>query len=160
MRTVQKAVVAGAITAVGLVCVNQIGHTSTPYAGELPNGHITPGAVDSAATLSIVCGQSTQARRAVSQATKNKVYANYGVMSHTATSHEVDHLIPLELGGSNDIKNLWPEAAVPTPGFHQKDVLENRMHSLVCTGKMPLILAQKQIATDWVAAYNKYVLKK
>ena len=32
----------------------------------------------------------------------------------------------LELGGSNDIKNLWPEAALPTPGFHEKDAVEDQ----------------------------------
>ncbi len=28
---------------------------------------------------------------------------------HIPYAHEVDHLVSLELGGSNDIRNLWPE---------------------------------------------------
>jgi len=44
----------------------------------------------------------------------------------------------LELGGSNSIGNLFPEAADPRPGFHEKDKLENRLHALVCSGKMKL----------------------
>jgi hypothetical protein len=66
---------------------------------------------------------------------------------------EVDHLISLELGGSNDIKNLWPEPYLPRPGARQKDVLENWLHKQVCSGKMPLSDAQRMIATDWYAPY-------
>ena len=30
-------------------------------------------------------------------------------MEEATTKSEVDHLISLELGGSNSIKNLWPD---------------------------------------------------
>src|SRR5437867_11473696 len=41
---------------------------------------------------------------------------------------EVDHLVSLELGGSNSTANLFPEAASPVPGSHEKDRLENELH--------------------------------
>jgi hypothetical protein len=63
----------------------------------------------------------------------------------------------LELGGDNVNANLWPEAAAPTPGFHQKDVLENTMHDRVCAGSLSLVAAQHEIASNWYAAYVKYV---
>jgi len=69
----------------------------------------------------------------------------------------MDHLIPLELGGSNKQKNLFPEAARPFPGFHQKDVLENQLHASVCEGRMKLRTAQRLIATDWLQMYNALV---
>ncbi len=69
----------------------------------------------------------------------------------------MDHLIPLAIGGSNDILNLWPEPATPVPGFHQKDVLEVKLHALVCSGKLDVRKAQSQVATDWPAAYHQYV---
>ena len=50
----------------------------------------------------------------------------YGGMSYPQAlgAYEVDHFIPLEIGGSNDLTNLWLEPASPTPGFHQKDQFE------------------------------------
>lgn len=70
--------------------------------------------------------------------------------------YELDHFIPLELGGSNDIKNLWPEPAEPRPGFHQKDVVENYLHRQVCSGKMSLHKAQEAIRTNWLTVYKEY----
>ncbi|MGZ6660496.1 MAG: HNH endonuclease signature motif containing protein [Solirubrobacteraceae bacterium] len=62
---------------------------------------------------------------------------------------EIDHIVSLELGGSNDIANLYPEeATLPAnaPGFHIKDRLENKLHDLVCDGTMTLRSVQRQIA--------------
>ncbi|MGH2501500.1 MAG: HNH endonuclease signature motif containing protein, partial [Ktedonobacterales bacterium] len=81
--------------------------------------------------------------------------AEYGISSHYAGQYEVDHLVSLELGGSNDIANLWPELASPTPGFHQKDKVENYMHDQVCSGAVPLATAQQEIATNWLALYQQ-----
>jgi hypothetical protein len=35
--------------------------------------------------------------------------------------------------------------------------LEDRLHALVISGKLDLKTAQREIATDWIAAYKKYV---
>jgi hypothetical protein len=67
--------------------------------------------------------------------------------------YEVDHLISLELGGSNSIKNLWPEPGFPNP----KDKLENRLHAMVCNGQLSLLQAQHDIATNWVHYYQQYM---
>jgi hypothetical protein len=95
--------------------------------------------------------------RNVSEATKNQVYAEYGIASHASGQYEVDHLISLELGGSNSIKNLWPEPYVGDLNAHVKDKLENKLHALVCDGQLDLATAQQEIATDWIAAYIKYI---
>ena len=68
----------------------------------------------------------------------------------------MDHLIALELGGSNRLKNLWPEPYDITWNAHVKDRLENRLHKLVCTGQLDLATAQTAIATDWIGAYKRY----
>ena len=93
--------------------------------------------------------------RNVPTSEKNQVYAEYGIASHTPGQYEVDHLVSLELGGSNDISNLWPELASPTPGFHEKDQVENYLHSQVCSGAIALIDAQVEIATNWLGVYNQ-----
>ncbi len=69
-------------------------------------------------------------------------------------TYEVDHFIPLALGGSNDIGNLFPEAAEPKPGFKEKDVVEVYLHDEVCAGHVALSVAQEQIATDWLRVYE------
>jgi hypothetical protein len=121
----------------------------------LPDSGCTPGAIMPATTKAQICvsGYSSTVRH-VPSSVKNAVYAEYGIASHLAGEYEVDHLISLELGGSNDIANLWPEAANPTPGFHQKDAFENQLHAEVCAGTISLDEAQREIATDWLHFYN------
>src|SRR5689334_3175335 len=53
--------------------------------------------------------------------------------------YEIDHLISLELGGSNDIENLSPESySTELWNAHVKGKLEDRLHELVCSGRMRL----------------------
>ncbi len=125
-------------------------------ANALPDSACTPGAVFSDATVEKICqsGYSSSVRN-VPEEVKQEVYASYGITSHAPGQYEVDHLVSLELGGSNDIANLWPEPADPRPGFHEKDKVENYLHDQVCSGKMSLQDAQFQIATNWMAVYQK-----
>ena len=105
-------------------------------------------------TAAQVCSSGWSSRhRAVSAAEKRAVYAAYGIRSHATGRYEVDHIVSLELGGSNAIANLYPEAALPRPGFHEKDRLENELHAEVCGGTVTLAAAQRGIARDWVALY-------
>ena len=124
--------------------------------GGLPDSGCTPGAILASATSDAVC-QPGYARsvRSVPQSEKDAVYAEYGIASHTPGEYEVDHLVSLELGGSNDIANLWPEAASPRPGFHEKDQVENYLHDQVCSGAISLQAAQIEIAANWLAVYNR-----
>ncbi len=121
----------------------------------LPDPDCTPGAILPDATVDKICvpGYSSKVRN-VPESEKNQVYAEYGITSHTAGQYEVDHLISLELGGSNDIANLWPEPAEPRPGFHEKDKVENYLHDQVCSGALPLQQAQYEISHDWMSVYN------
>ena len=121
----------------------------------LPDQACTPGAIFPDATKDQICtpGYSSQVRN-VPDSVKNQAYAEYGILSHTTGQYEVDHLISLELGGSNDIANLWPEPADPKPGFHEKDKVENYLHDQVCNGSMSLQDAQYKIANDWFTVYQ------
>jgi hypothetical protein len=121
----------------------------------LPDTACTPGSVFSSVTANAVCtpGYSASVRN-VPASEKRAVYAEYRIAKHRRGQYEVDHLISLELGGSNAVANLWPEAARPRPGFHEKDRLENVLHAEVCAGTLTLPEAQRLIATDWLTAYT------
>lgn len=95
--------------------------------------------------------------RNVPESVKELVYRRYGITKHSRVTYEMDHLIPLELGGSNRQRNLFPQAARPAPGFHEKDVLENTLHAAVCDGRMRLRTAQHLIATNWLRTYDALV---
>ncbi len=122
---------------------------------KLPDPACTPGAILSDATKDKICvaGYAGDTRN-VPDSEKNQVYAEYDVRTHTTGQYEVDHLISLELGGSNDIANLWPEPAEPRPGFHEKDKVENYLHKQVCAGAISLKDAQYQISHNWMAVYQ------
>jgi hypothetical protein len=97
--------------------------------------------------------------RHVTEATKRQACQAYRYSCRSGRQ-EIDHLISLELGGSNSIKNLWPEPYAPKPGAHEKDQVENELHREVCHGKLALEAAQHIIATDWLTFYRELKLKK
>jgi hypothetical protein len=133
-------------------------HTTYPNipAADFPRPPLTPGVALSVTRAQICISGYASGARDVSDAEKADVYARYGV-AWIPYAHEVDHLISLELGGSNVIRNLWPEPYAGVWGARTKDVLENRLHDLVCEGQLALASAQQQEASDWVAAYRRYV---
>jgi hypothetical protein len=115
--------------------------------GLLPDPACTPGAVFAGATAARICTPGYAGSvRDVPESLKQAVYAEYGIEEHTPGSYEVDHLVPLELGGSNSIANLWPEVS---PGYHAKDAVENALHDAVCARSVALGAAQRTIARDW-----------
>lgn len=125
-------------------------------ANGLPDPACTPGAIFPDATVEQICTPGYSSRvRDVPESEKNEVYAEYDITHHSPGEYEVDHLISLELGGSDDIANLFPEAAEPRPGFHEKDKVENYLHDQVCSGAISLKEAQIEIATNWLAVYER-----
>jgi len=136
----------------------------------LPNSAVTPGALNPNVTQANIKDNVCKAnwtgtvRPPVSYTNKLKatqmastyksLVATFGA---AAANYEEDHLISLQLGGSpTDPKNLWPQ---PYAGnnAHRKDVIETKLKTMICSGKITLADAQKAISTNWVAAYNKYV---
>lgn len=125
-------------------------------AKDLPRPDLTPGAVLTTSAAAVCVSGYASSVRDVPDSEKEAVYARYGV-PHVPYAHEVDHLVSLELGGSNAIRNLWPEPYAGRWGARTKDVLENRLHDLVCAGALTLRHAQRIEARNWVAAYDRYV---
>ncbi len=122
----------------------------------LPDRACTPGDIFPNAAAEQICKRGYSASvRNVPSAVKRQVYEEYNIITHRRGEYEVDHLISLELGGSNDISNLWPEAAEPRPGFHEKDAVENYLHEQLCSGKMTLQQVQTAIANNWLDIYKQ-----
>lgn len=121
-----------------------------------PDSACTPGAIFPVTAAQVCVPGYSKGVRNVPNSEKDQADKEYGVVYANTVpgQYEVDHFIPLELGGSNDIANLWPEAAQPMPGFHQKDAVENYLHSQVCSGKMTLLAAQIAISSNWLTVYQ------
>jgi hypothetical protein len=143
----------GACRAVLSLCLALSSYAAPPIR---PDPKLTPGATLAVTTTDVCVPGYTKKVRNVPAKVKRQVFALYR-LQNVPGAYEVDHLISLELGGSNSIRNLWPQSYTGSYNAHQKDILENRLHKLACNGSLPLEEAQRAISGDWIAAYRKYV---
>lgn len=121
-----------------------------------PDPHLTPGKTINVPLAQLCAPGYSKRARNVPLSEKRAIFRAYGIAP--SGRFEIDHLISLELGGSNDPDNLWPESYVTQPwNAHVKDQLENRLHWLVCHGQLSLPDAQRAIQRDWIAAYQQFV---
>lgn len=122
-----------------------------------PDPGLTPGATRRVAVSDVCSMPHEEVVSEVSTAVRQEVFEEYGIANAHASDYEIDYLITPGLGGIGDIHNLWPEpSTASTWNAHVKDALEEYLHEMVCTGKLDLSTAQRDIATDWIAAYKKY----
>jgi hypothetical protein len=86
--------------------------------------------------------------------------AAYGYDSASKTLFELDHLVPLEIGGGPaDVANLWPEPYAGPNGAHTKDILENKLKAEICAGTIDLRSTESCIAVDWIACARSYGIR-
>jgi hypothetical protein len=123
---------------------------------EIPDPKYTPGAVLTTEAAAVCASGYSKTVRDVTEAEKDQIYAEYGITSHVPYQYEIDHDISLELGGSNDPTNLWPEPNDKSTG-NTKDRLEDKLHEMVCANEISLVAAQAAIEGDWTVAYRKYL---
>ena len=125
---------------------------------------VTPGDTRPGITAKQICDPAfrTGSVRNVTEAEKQQACREYGIdRAHcTGKLYEVDHLASLELAGSNDLKNLWPEPYAGPAGARAKDQVEDGLHRLVCSGKVSLTDAQSCIVEDWYSCGKKHGLLK
>lgn len=135
----------------------------------LPDRACTPGAVDTTVTQGnlarTLCRRggytdSVRPPREVTDAFKRVARAAYAAPG-PSSDYELDHLVPLGLGGASDSRNLWPERNIGDPsqydrsftrGANAKDGVESRLHTAVCRGEVSLARAQAAVAVNWVTA--------
>jgi hypothetical protein len=124
----------------------------------VPDHHLTPGATRPVAIGEVCAMAHEEVVRAVPSGLRQEVFKEYGIVNPRPEDYEIDYLIAPGLGGAEDIHNLWPEPSTSSGwNAHVKDVLEERLHQLVCAGSIDLPTAQRAIATDWISAYKKYL---
>jgi len=157
-----------AVTAIPAVAPKSGGISVNASGAVLPNSARTPGAINPSVTQATigrticVTGWTSTSRPSSSVTTSLKVAqlaSGYTYKGDTATGdYEEDHLISLELGGAlNAEANLWPEPYGSPEGARVKDVVENKLHTLVCSGTITLATAQRAIASNWWIAHQTYV---
>jgi hypothetical protein len=133
--------------------------------GALPDRTITPGMVRPGVTKAELCDKNFRTGRVrnVPDSTKEAVRRFYGMTSkrdlwcNTEQGCEIDHLVPLLLGGANDPQNLFPQAYQGLWNAHHKDRLEVRMKRLVCADQVGLVDAQAIFMENWIDGYKKYI---
>ena len=130
---------------------------------QLQNPKLTPGA-SRVVTQETLCTTSTKLVRHTTTETKRAVYAEYGLKGKKDPScsgvahscYEIDHLIPLEIGGDDVESNLWPQLYDGINNAHDKDKLENYLHKQICTNKITMEDAQTCISKDWIACKARF----
>jgi hypothetical protein len=91
---------------------------------------------------------------------KAKLLREIGLDGSQMSEYELDHIVPLELGGHpRKPANLTLQPWGGEDGALRKDLLEQRLHILVCDRKLRLNEAQACIAEDWEACAAKYMPK-
>jgi hypothetical protein len=143
---------------VALMAAGYLSMRLATQAGTIPNPRLTPGETITE-SKSDVCQVPVQASDPeVPIAIRDAVFSEYGMKTVARDQYEIDFLITPTLGGSASLRNLWPEPSYSRIwNAHAKDELEDRLHNLVCSGRLDLSTAQREIATNWVDAYKKYV---
>lgn len=140
----------------------------------IPDPKCTPGAINPTVTVAVLKNLAHFRTCCVrdhikSEEAKHIAYQWYGipVPAHNMGSTQVcelDHLVPLELGGADSMDNIWPqcgpdEVTLKERYFKQKDQVETYLAGQVKAGKMDQAKAQQEIASDYtqfLAAAKEY----
>jgi len=131
----------------------------SPLQDVVPRRSLTPGEIVSA-TIPDVCAADfpTETSIEVPASLTQRVFARYGITYPSPQDFQVDFLITPDLGGAMTTRNLWPEPYGSTRwNAHVKDRLEYKLKTMVCSGNLDLATAQHDLATNWIAAYKKYL---
>src|SRR6185312_9551165 len=115
-----------------------------------PNPTLTPGVLCTASDPNFsgyaYAEHIAKCNRNVDDQEKNDIAHAYGNIPQADwVKYEFDHLIPLCVRGSVDIKNVWPQVLSEA---HEKDKLENEICIGMQTGKMTQAEAIQKVR-DW-----------
>ena len=124
-----------------------------------PDPTLTPGAVRTT-DVADVCSHGTSQLRNMTSERRDWLMREYGLPPGPHPDYELDHLIPLGIGGDDRDANIWPEPRATVESewtAERKDQLEAKLRALVCAGRLDIVVAQKAVADDWTEAWLRYV---
>jgi hypothetical protein len=107
-------------------------------------------AVTQANLAQTICkpGWATSVRppKSYTEGLKRKQMAQNGELGPLGAYRE-DHVISLSAGGApRDPRNLFPQ---PAAASYEKDDREREIHASICSGAIPLVVGQQELATSW-----------
>jgi hypothetical protein len=114
---------------------------------------------DTISSTICVPGYTKTVRPAVSytNGVKHKLLREAGIDESRISEYELDHIVPLALGGHpRKLDNLQLQPWEGPDGAKKKDKLEAKLQCLVCSGRLQLEEAQRDIYNDWQATYRQY----
>jgi hypothetical protein len=116
----------------------------------VPDQTLTPGVVRTTDATD-VCSHGTNQLRHMSRERSDAIVAEYGLPGGRHEAYEIDLLIPLSIGGSDDDEDLWPQPRrmIESEWTPSGRTTSMRLHNLVCAGQIEITVAQKAIADDW-----------
>lgn len=128
-----------------------------------PDSTKTPGGILTTDLSKICVSGYSKTVRDVSESLKKKVYKLYNVPLEERGSYngklisKIDHLVPLSMGGNNEIINLWPHYFdVPSNyGVLKKNKLENYMKVKMCKGNVTHEEAINCFTNNWIECYKR-----
>lgn len=132
---------------------------SAPVPVEALNSDVRPETIDQTIC---VPGYAASVRPSTSYTTgvKRKLLREAGVEASADQQYELDHVIPLAVGGHpRNPKNLNPMLRDGHGGARMKARLDKQLQRLVCSRQLGLREAQSAVYTDWRAAYARYVTR-
>ena len=131
--------------------------TTVAVPAEALNPDVRPDTIDQTICLP---GYAASVRPATSytNGVKAKFLRESGGDISNASKYELDHIIPLAVGGHpRNLMNLMLQPWDGADGAKKKDRLEKRLRQLVCSKQLGLRDAQAAVYGDWKAAYRKYL---
>jgi hypothetical protein len=150
-----------AAVALGIAALASYRHAHAQSPGILPDPVLTPGAVRTTDMHAVCDDRHTRQFRHWSREQADRILEEYGLPPGPyGREREIDHLVPLDLGGADSDANLWPEprrSIEPVWNAERKERLEWKLADMVCGGQLDLRTAQEAIRANWVEAYRTYI---
>src|SRR3954452_19062814 len=133
---------------VGALCMIALSPHTVAFEPLLPDPKLTPGNV----------AKRPADTRGVTESMQDEVFARYRVPLEYRRFYVIDHLVPTELGGADDIRNLWPQRLSARPyGPRRKRLLAQRLIEMIAAKQITLAEAQAEMRDDWISAFVSHI---